>query len=177
MVVKNFRRKKIMISVDANAKSSLWFSGHTDKRGIMLEDAILALELDVLNVESEVTTFENTRGMGTNIDVTMVSSCLMSRVNSWQVKEELFISDHRLIIFQLSEGIDCNKNSNEVRPGSFIVRKANWFMFDWLILKGVENMGELELAVNEEVKMLERMIKDACYESIPLEKPDEKKVP
>lgn len=166
-VVRNFRGKKIVVSVDANAKCLLWFSAVTDERGMLLEDAILALELEVLNVESEVITFENTRGLGKNIDVTMVSWGLVSNVMSWQVKEELFISDHRMIVFQLSEGLDCKSDCNDVRPGSFVFRMANWLMFDWLIVKGVESMGEIDVSVNEEVRMLERTIKDTCYGSIP----------
>jgi hypothetical protein len=168
--------KKIVFCADVNAKSSLWFSGTADERGALLEDSILALEMEVLNLESDVTTFENTRGMGSNIDITVASRNMMTQVMSWKIKDELFISDHRLIVTELEESGVSKRSCNLVRPGSFVVRKANWLMFDWLLVEGMDRFNEVNISLEEEVRMLERTIKVACHGSIPVASAGEKKV-
>lgn len=175
-VIRNFKGEKVVISLDANAKSPLWFSTETDDRGGLLEDAIISLGLEVLNVESGVTTFENTRGIGTNIDVTLANRRGARSVSDWIICDELYVSDHRMISYVLSQGNENRINLNAIKVGSFLIKNANWLMFDWLIVNGVERMQETQDSVNEEVRMLERTIKDACYGSIPVAGTGEKKV-
>lgn len=176
LVVRKYRGKKVFVAVDANAKSPVWFSGCTDERGELFEETIATLELEVLNVESDVTTFENLRGIGTNIDVTLVSKQLKRNVEYWSIKEELFSSDHRLIMVGLINSSNLTVEDNSMGSGVFNIRNANWNMFDWSIVEGVDNMGELNLTLDEEVTMIERVILDACYASIPLAKRGDKKV-
>jgi len=41
------RGKRVLVSIDANARSSLWGSRETDERGAKLEDLIRAFSLQV----------------------------------------------------------------------------------------------------------------------------------
>lgn len=114
--------------------------------------------------------------MGSNIDVTVVSRGVVRQVSSWKVRDELFISDHRMIVFVLKGGETCRRNFNVMRRGTFAVRNANWLMFDWLIVKGMDSLNELNVSLEEEVRVMERTIKDACYGSIPVATAGAKKV-
>lgn len=51
-----------VVSADANANSVLWHNPRTDENGLLLEDLIVAKDLQVINVEGSFTTYENTRG-------------------------------------------------------------------------------------------------------------------
>lgn len=56
-IAEKFRDKKIIIGADANAKSEWWHSGKNDDRGEMLEEAIVRMELCVLNQPGYPKTF------------------------------------------------------------------------------------------------------------------------
>ena len=73
----------------------------TDDRGEELKALLLAHDLILYNSPSEVSTFENTRGQTSNIDVTFGSRSLERRISNWIVHGEVSISDHKLITLSL----------------------------------------------------------------------------
>jgi len=66
-------RPKVLIGVDSNGHSPLWFCPDRNSRGRIIKDTILDCELRISNLPSELTTFE--RGeRRSNIDLTLTSS-------------------------------------------------------------------------------------------------------
>lgn len=90
--------RKILIAVDANARSALWHNDETNERGMALEDLLLDQNLFVLNQANQPPTHQ----AGGNIDVTLVSASLLAQMGSWRVNTDESCSDHRLITFDLS---------------------------------------------------------------------------
>lgn len=71
-VPRSLRGKKIIIGIDANAKSPLWCSWSFNDRGEVLEAVIAKYGLHVLNQPGQTATFETILGRS-NINVTMAS--------------------------------------------------------------------------------------------------------
>jgi hypothetical protein len=94
-VLSNLRGKKVVVGVDANAKSPLWCSRSINDRGEALEAIIAQYGLHVLNQPGQTPTFETTRGRS-NIDITMASPEIILLVKSWRVHEDGTSSDHRI---------------------------------------------------------------------------------
>lgn len=116
----------MIIGGDLTAKSRLWFSGELDDRGALLEDLTMAQNLRVINELADLTTFEDSRGRGSNIDVTLTTRQI--RITTpWMVKDDCH-SDHRKITFGvtlggLPAGNQCGGISHEE---SYNLKKANW---------------------------------------------------
>ena len=120
-ILNRFRGEKILIAADANARSVLWFNDSTDDRGEELEALMLAHDLVLFNSPGEVSTYENTRGHTSNIDVTLGSRSMEQRVRNWSVHGDMSISDHRSITYNMmltQEQICCQRSKIEVKPTS-----------------------------------------------------------
>lgn len=74
VVLRDSNGRNIIFGMDANAKSALWYSASTDQRGDDLEDFILTNGVQVINNRQLLTTFEDSRGIGDNIDVTLMTA-------------------------------------------------------------------------------------------------------
>lgn len=107
-VLDKFKGKKIIITMDANAKSDWWYAGETDVRGEKLEEFITSHNLIVVNNPDRMSTFMIARGES-NIDVTLVSSDLEKSVKNWKVNTVCTTSDHNLITFYM-ESLDSTGN-------------------------------------------------------------------
>ena len=66
------RDKDHIVGLDANARSTLWFSNKTDERGEKLEEFVAQYNLQLINVEQQLTTYDGPCGRS-NIDVTLAS--------------------------------------------------------------------------------------------------------
>nr|CAI5854663.1 unnamed protein product [Callosobruchus analis] len=84
---------------DFNAKSALWGSPVTDRRGRILSEWISAMNLVVLN-EGDTPTFQRYNN-SSFIDVTFASQKVAKDVNSWSVLDSESLSDHRHILIDL----------------------------------------------------------------------------
>jgi hypothetical protein len=105
-VLRNLNGKRIIVGIDANAKSPLWYSRSTDDRGEALEAVIAQYGLHVINRPGQAYTFETTRGRS-NIDITLASTELTPLVKEWKVHEDGTSSDHRI----LETRLDFDKQS------------------------------------------------------------------
>ena len=63
------------VAIDSNAHSSLWNDKDTDDRGILMEEFLFTNPVTLLN-QGESSTFCNTRGFNTKIDLTFVSNSI-----------------------------------------------------------------------------------------------------
>jgi hypothetical protein len=59
--------KDLIIAVDSNSRSQAWHDKQTNARGRILEEYLSSRDLNIMNEESELTTFQSTRGRR-NID-------------------------------------------------------------------------------------------------------------
>lgn len=90
----------LLMGLDANAFSTRWFSRINDRRGEVLSQFIDAQRLQVENKRSAHTTFRGPRGK-TNIDVTLSSGQISTRVRNWTVLPGITSSDHQLIRYEV----------------------------------------------------------------------------
>lgn len=134
-VLRRLRGKRIIIGIDANAKSPLWGSRTLDERGATLEDFIAEQNLVVLNRNNEPSTFSNGRGE-TNIDVTLATENAARMVRSWKVCEDWTCSDHRAISIILAWERDPNSSMHADEGGSnrYCIAKANWENYEHALL-------------------------------------------
>ena len=124
---------------------------------------------DRYNSPSEVSTFENTRGQTSNIDVTFGSRSLERRISNWFVHGEVSISDHKLITFNVDmrEGQICYRGSSIGFTHSQ-VKDLDWRLLDASVLT---DLGELrsydEMSLSEGVdaltKILQRAVADSAH--------------
>ena len=90
-VINRFRGEPILIAADANARSVLWYNDTTDEKDEELETFILLYDLEIFNCPGEASTFENTRGHRSNIDVTLGSGSLAQRIRLLKLCESFLI--------------------------------------------------------------------------------------
>lgn len=95
--------KRVLIEMDANAVSTLWFSkgggGSRESellRGEMLEEWIIANDMIVLNEPSGSYTFSGP-GRESDIDVTLISEACAECRFEWKIKCDWGINDHNVI--------------------------------------------------------------------------------
>lgn len=90
-------RKEIIVTGDFNAKNSFWGGCVTDRRGEILHEMALSMDLTFLN-DGETPTLVRHNGVSF-IDVTMVSEEVLRRNPSWSVLiEEPSMSDHNFVL-------------------------------------------------------------------------------
>ena len=92
--------KDIIIGTDSNAHSQLWMSESANSRGEVFEDFITLNNLFVCNVGNKFT-YDCVIGKSI-IDITLVSTLLVDRIGNWTVHDEDYLSDHKLISFNLN---------------------------------------------------------------------------
>ena len=86
----------VIISMDSNARSTLWYDTLSNNRGTILEEFIINKQLYIMNEVSTNTTFTNRIG-NSNIDLTLINSQLLRRVSGWEISDEESNSDHSII--------------------------------------------------------------------------------
>ncbi len=70
-----------------------------DKRGNILNEFVCGQNFIILNDNEFFPSFHNTRGESF-IDLTIININASHLINSWEVLEENFLSDHRFIQFE-----------------------------------------------------------------------------
>lgn len=174
-IVRRNRMKKVVIGGDFNARSRLWWSDRTDRRGEKVEEMAETCELDILNKWSRWTTFQNTQGGSSNIDVSLVTKDVARTVENWEIVEET-LSDHRLIKFELKSRQRRRRNLNEMREGAWNLREVDWLLFDRVL---IEEVGKLhwEGKTGEDcAKELQGAITAVMERTVPRSKRGQKKV-
>ncbi len=144
-----------IIGADANAKSTWWFNGESNKRGENLENWILEHNMEVSN-RGNRPTWENIR-YSSITDVTLVSQGLRDRIRDWKVSEENMDSDHRLIEFELDS--ETQKRTMKTRN----LKKANWDKFRSLLNKNkfISKHFWTEVDIEQEAGLIENQIMEA----------------
>jgi Endonuclease-reverse transcriptase len=158
-IMKYANGDKILLSMDANAHSTVWGNKKDDLRGKQLLDFICEDNLNLLNDDS--ITFIGSRGHSA-IDLTLTCQRLRDRICDWKVNHDLhFGSDHLPITFNLR---NCSIDVTSFRNP----KKIDWDIFDEVFritpFRDIVNSDQAEIAANE----LNNAFNNAFEESCPL---------
>lgn len=176
-LISGFPAERILIMMDANAKSSLWHAETTDEKGALLEEFISENNLAILNRPHNPPTYMSTRGQS-NIDLTLSTENFMSSFRSWKVDCSCTTSDHNLIIVELEKG--NSNNHNWKADSGYNIKKADWQKFrDQIDLNfrddTVEQIGTLP--ADRAVGLFNKKLEACCQKAIPRRKVSDRAVP
>jgi hypothetical protein len=90
----------VIISMDSNARSTLWHDTLLNSRGNELVEFITSSQLHIMNEESSKTTFCNRIG-NSNIDLTLINSKILRRISGWEICDDEGKSDHSIIKYAI----------------------------------------------------------------------------
>jgi hypothetical protein len=93
------RKRRLIVGCDANAHHILWGSTSTNPRGEHLMEYLVSSNLNILNCSNEPTFA--VRNRMEVIDLTLGTNKIGDLVSNWHVSDELSLSDHRYICFQI----------------------------------------------------------------------------
>lgn len=166
-IISKLSINKVIIAMDANAKSEMWFSGETDDKGKDLEDFIMTNNLYTLNKPKNPPTFSTGYGE-LNIDVTLVSENMLRYIKDWRVIEHSTSSDHNLIVYDVC--ILNNERRKILKDVKYNIGKANWDCFqrelDFRFTDDFRGVIK-QTKPNNSVKILNTNLKEICDKSIP----------
>ena len=168
-----------VIGMDANAKSSLWFSDHTDKKGEKLEQFVALHNLRICNKEQDKRIFEGPRG-GSDIDVTLLKGTGNTRLEAWRVIDGVTISDHNLITFVVRNPGRVPSNPRQqtaLLPRRFRMTKDKFSTLKLRIAEGLErSVCRLDTRedIDTAVATLTSIVTEACENTLGVIKPQRK---
>ena len=153
-ILKFTERESVLIAMDSNSRSTMWYDRLTNPRGRVLEEYLCSKGLFILNEEKEMTTFQNRIG-SSNIDLTITNNRMIAGVKGWDILKEESSSDHNFIRFFICQEI-AYKNSINYNGIRYIVKEGNFKKFDKKIAQHVAR--EFKFNVNEEAEKLDDII-------------------
>lgn len=176
-ILRRLAGNKIILTMDANAKSDWWYSGITDDRGKELEEFIMIHDLRIINRSSNVCTYMTDRGES-NIDITLASESLAGNIRDWKVDSVCTTSDHNLIIFEFGNKVQL-RTEWSIQNG-YNLRKANWDRFreTTQILFNDDFLNRLKnSSASKSVQLFNKTLRKICDKSIPRRKLANRTVP
>ena len=99
-IVHHANRMGLILAMDSNARSHTWHDKLTNNRGKKVEEFIISKNLQILNNNATVTTFESSTG-SSNVDLTITNTKLTKIINNWTCTNEESCSDHKLITYTI----------------------------------------------------------------------------
>jgi hypothetical protein len=116
--------KGLLISIDSDSRSKLWYDTITNQRGKFLEDFIITRDLRLMKVETSFPTFETIRGRSW-IDLTLCNNILVQKTSGWACGVEESCADHKIIFFNI---VAERSNGNAVYyPGKrYLTKTEEW---------------------------------------------------
>lgn len=158
-----------IIAADVNAHSSSWHCHNTDHKGEAVDMWLTQNDLHILNVRTDVFTFNGPRH-ASNIDITVCSSSLHDSLGAWTVNTEVTTSDHAAITFELW---NTNIPHFDFRPYRYNEKAADWDRFDRALeaalLKYAFALSHVDIDLRADA--LTKAIQQAAAESIPTSRP------
>lgn len=121
----------LIMGGDVNAHHEVWGSNDTNPRGRNLLEFLATTDLEILN-RGNSPTFVTSRRAEV-LDLTVCSQSIVSKVINWHVSNEVTLSDHRAIVFEIA----CATSP----PKSFRnPRNTDWAKFNNLAAIGLGNV-------------------------------------
>jgi len=106
----------LLIVMDSNSRSTSWRDLLTNRRGRTLEEYLMIKQIHLMNEESHLTTFRNSRGTG-NIELTIINNQLLNAVDKWEISDQDSCSDHSILRYVVghSKAIRAERDTLEVK--------------------------------------------------------------
>ena len=161
-----FAKSNVLLCGDFNAKSTLWGSDFSDRRGKFIENMLDESDLVVLNNGSP--TRFGYHGFS-HIDISFASPDISNRV-SWEVLDNSMGSDHQII----SLSLDSYITYEELHNPKWIFNKADWSKFASLCDLAFSSIDVSE-SVDDVGENIAKAIYDSAFQSIPQSKGTGKK--
>jgi hypothetical protein len=141
---------KILIGADTNSRSKTWHDVYTNTRGKKLEDFRASSDLLIISEESDKKTFHNSI-RSSNIDLTVVSSNLITYICGWEISTEDSLSDHNYLKYNLRKISNNSGNQNKYQSINYIIRDEKKQLFDQNLIQELQKKPVWQ-ATKEELK-------------------------
>ena len=118
----------LIIAGDFNASHKHWFAKYIDKRGEELLATMIQHNLDTIN-DCDVPTYDTIRAnrrLTSHIDLTIASSTISNHIKDWRVVDEVNMSDHRVIVFEIVNKPSMITTSSTTRWNTTNVDWESW---------------------------------------------------
>lgn len=158
----------VLFGMDANAKSRLWHSKVTpDSRGQLrygakgpiIEETLVRNDMVVLNQPSIYYTYSSATG-STDIDLTVGNASLGQYDSNWEVIPNRGVSDHNLIMIELST--QTERTTQPQRMTRYSTRSVDWRQFRERIAMEISANVHPNGSAEEIQIELESCIKGVC---------------
>ncbi|XP_035221976.1 uncharacterized protein LOC118194874 [Stegodyphus dumicola] len=158
--------KHQIISGDFNAHSVAWGYRTTDPKGRLLEDFLSSKNYVLLNATNTIPTFDRLYAVGWP-DLTFISANTSHVTSNWTVRDEISLSDHKYITFEVTQHSSLPILPRYNLPG----RKINQFSRK---VRGTLNRLRHQinsLTISEDIERfsesLMQNLQDICHEILP----------
>ena len=151
----------ILLAIDSNSRSKTWHDTQTNNRGRILEEFLISVQLHVMNEESSLTTFINSRG-SSNIDLTIINNQLLRLALNWEISDQESCSDHSIIKYTIGQD-PCSRSHEENHGVRYIVKKEDINSFQrnfYRLLEEMHNLANTEGGLDELDETLSNRVKE-----------------
>ena len=173
----NDNKLPLIIGSDTNAQHKLWGNRECNKRGNDLLEWLTNLGLTWAN-KGSTSTFINSRGHESIIDLTITNNHGCNLISNWKVDLNYSNSDHRYITYNITS--NHHSNPRQIR----LIKNTDWDRFDEYLkqnpikntdsFKRLDNNADLDEATQNLNKHLKQAFEYACpitYISSTIKKP------
>lgn len=157
--------KHLLIGMDANTLSPLWFSKRIPRgrrgeaRSVAMEEWIVGAEMEVLNEPSEWFTFSGPRGES-DIDVTLVNNVDGALDFKWRIEPDGANSDHNMILLEVSAGVRTAPDT--VTFKRWCTKRVNWQAYKLSVRENAIPYDSFcNMNIDEKVEAITKWITDA----------------
>jgi hypothetical protein len=114
--------------MDSNSRSRTWHDKLSNVRGRKLEEFLVTQQLFIINEESDMKTFQSSRG-SSNIDSTISNYKMLKEVQEWKISEEESCSDHKITQFRIGK-YNAQQTGNNFQSINYIAKEENLKKFE-----------------------------------------------
>lgn len=162
-VVEYARRNQaeLLVGCDANAHHTSWGSSDINSRGELLFDFLISNHLTTLNVGRTPTFVTSNRQEV--LDITFASNNLARHIEAWRVSEEISMSDHRHIRFDIRATLTYQKEVyRDPKCTAWEVYKDRLKQYLDNTPKYIKSVEGLELAVETVTVGIHMAFEESC---------------
>ena len=159
-ILQHAKGEGLILAIDSNARSKLWFDKHTNARGGIMVEFIITRDLLIINKETGIPSFETNRRRSW-IDLTLSNSKLAQKARRWTCGEEESCADHK-VFFDI-ESMDVEGNATHHLRKRYNTKIDNWGNFVYNLTQNLvtkfntrtnpDNLTACEKALGQNVKL------------------------
>jgi hypothetical protein len=126
-IIQLTKGKGLLLSIDSNSRSKLWYDTSTNQRGKSLEEFIITCDLLLMNEATRIPKFETSRGRSW-IDLTLCNTILAQKTSGWTCGEEESCADHKITFFDI-EAVEAGGNAIHHPGKRYLTKTDDWGIF------------------------------------------------